>query len=230
MNQIDFSLSEEICDNISVEKEYDFFPINLENNNFINIDNDIKSILFEKSFYERSVFEEYFFNNTHIYNTDKVTTVTDFKGKLKQKKIFVIEKKPLLEKDINRLIEKMNISNNMKDIFFLSTDNICDEIQQIKNQIRLRSKIRRKKIKKEKKKNDCFKLGRKMKEDKSYRNHNRYCPDNLIKTIKTKINDSLILFINKLINSIYNYEKINGILSELNLPKSKNKNSMIEVI
>ena len=229
MNQIDLSLSKEIDDIISVENEYDFFSIDLENK-FINIDYDIRSILFEQKVYKKNINKEINFDNENFFKTGEATDVTNLEGKLKQKKIFTIEKTPLLENEINRQIEKMDISNNLKDLFFLSSDNIYNEIQLIKNQIRLKSKIRKKKVKKEKKKKDNFKLGRKIKEDISYRNHNRFSPDNLIKAMKTKINDSLILFINKLINCIYNYKKINGILSELNLPKSKNKNSMKEVI
>lgn len=229
INQIDFCLRNVISDSISCENEQDFLSINPENKN-ICLDYDIKSIIFEKGAYEKDFCREFFFNYKQIFNTDKGTNATDMEGKSKQKTIFMIEKTPLLEKEINLLIEKMNIANDMKTLFFLSTDNTCDEIKLIRNQIRIKSKRRKKKSKKEKKKKNDFKLGRKIKEDITCRNHNRFSPDNLIKSIKTKINDSLILFINKLINYIYNYEKINGILSELNLPKSKNKNSMREVI
>ena len=100
-----------------------------------------------------------------MFNTDKGTNATDMEGKPKQKTIFMIEKTPLLEKEINLLIEKMNIANDMKVLFFLNTDNTCDEIKLIRNQIRIKSKRRKKKSKKEKKKNNDFKLGRKIKED-----------------------------------------------------------------
>ena len=229
INQIDFCLRNVIDDSISCVNEQDFFSINQENKN-ICLDYDIRSIIFEKEAYDKDIYREIIFNYKQIYNTDKGTNETDLEGKSKQNTIFMIEKTPLLEKEINLMIEKMNIANDMKELFFLNTNNTCDEIKLIRNQIRIKSKRRKKKSKREKKKKNDFKLGRKIKEDITCRNHNRFSPDNLIKSIKIKINDSLILFINKLINYIYNYEKINGILLELNLPKSKNKNSMIEVI
>ena len=62
------------------------------------------------------------------------------------------------------------------------------------------------------------KKGRKLKMDNSNRTHNKYQPDNIIQSIKTTINHSLLFFLNKLINSIYDKTKINQILYQLNLP------------
>ena len=79
-------------------------------------------------------------------------------------------------------------------------------------------------MKKQQKDNKIFislKKGRKSKDDNSIRIHNKYSPDNLIKSIKTKLNDSLLLFLNKLISSIYIVTLINKILLDLNLLEIK---------
>ena len=52
------------------------------------------------------------------------------------------------------------------------------------------------------------KRGRKSKNINSNRIHSKYSPDNIIKSIKTKLNDSLLSFLNKLINTIYDVEQI----------------------
>ena len=109
----------------------------------------------------------------------------------------------------------MNI--NEKD-FFLDLNNNCEEIEKIRNKLKL-SKKRTKKLYKEINLIKQTKRGRKKKDDTSKRRHNKYSPDIIIKAIKTKINASLILFLNKIINSIYNLAEINHIFYSLYLLK-----------
>ena len=119
----------------------------------------------------------------------------------------------------------LNKENNEKFLLDPNYNNIY--IQNIKeiltknNNIRRINKNQDNIIKKEEKKNN---IGRKKKNDKSKNNHNKYIPDNIVKKIKNRISDFLIEFTNNLINSIYNINKINKILLNLNLHKLKLKN------
>jgi len=119
----------------------------------------------------------------------------------------------------------MNI--NEKD-FLLNLNNNCEEIEKIRNKLKL-SKKRTKKLYKEINLIKQTKRGRKKKDDTSKRRHNKYSPDIIIKAIKTKINASLILFLNKIVNSIYNLEEINHIFNLLNLPEIKSISELNEV-
>ena len=119
--------------------------------------------------------------------------------------------------------KKMNINEK---IFYLNLNNNCEEIEKIRNKLKL-SKKRTKKLYKEL--NLIKQTKRKKKDDVSKGGHNKYSPDILIKKIKTKINATLILFLNKIINSIYNFQQINYIFLSLNLPEIKFNSTLNEV-
>ena len=102
------------------------------------------------------------------------------------------------------MLEKMNITEKE---FFLNSNNHCEEIEKIRNKLKVNKK-RTKKLLKDVNIIKQTKRGRKIKDDFSKVCHNKFSSDNIIKSIKTKINSSLILFINKIINSIYNIEEI----------------------
>jgi hypothetical protein len=139
--------------------------------------------------------------------------------------IIKVKNRPILENEINELIKKINV--NEKD-FFLNSNNNCEDIEKIRNKLKLNKK-RTKKLSKEVNLIKRTKQGRKKKEDSSKRSHDRYSSDNIIKAIKAKINASLILFINKIINSIYNLDQINNIFLSLKLPKIKFNSEIIKV-
>ena len=160
----------------------------------------------------------------------------DLDGKFECASIFKVNKMPFLEKDINNLIKKMNIDEEKKKLLYLNEDDNNEELIKLRNQLFIKDKYRVKNKKKNSKfliafklgrktKNDKSnsKLGRKTKNDKSNRFHNKYSPDKIINSIKTKLNNSLLLFLNKLICSIYSMEQLNQMLSGLglNLPEIK---------
>ena len=120
----------------------------------------------------------------------------------------------------------MNINDND---FFLNLNNNCEEIEKIRNKLKL-SKKWTKKLYKELNLIKQTKRGRKKKDDFSKGGHNKYSPDIIIKAIKTKINASLILFLNKIINSIYNLNQINHIFHSLDLPEIKYNLAFNEVL
>ena len=159
-------------------------------------------------------------------DTNKVTSDIDPKFKLSSLfKIVKVKNKIILENEINESFKKMNINEN---IFLLNLNNNCEEIEKIRNKLKL-SKKRTKKLYKESNPTKQTKRGRKKKDDVSKGGHNKYSPDILIKKIKTKINASLILFLNKIINSIYNFEQINYIFHSLGLPEIKYTSSFNEI-
>jgi hypothetical protein len=145
----------------------------------------------------------------------------DFTNINKTNPIFKINKMPFYEKDINNLINKMNINEEMKNLLTLNAELDNEEIKKLRILLFMKDK---KRMKKECIKKNLFissKKGRKLKDDKSYSPHNKYTPDNIVNFIKTRLNDSLLLFLNKLICSIYSIDRINQMLSELHLKKDR---------
>ena len=201
-----FGLNQDV---ISIEEQSDIFSSS--SNLFSH--NDYK---------ELNLFEEY--NPIYRNDINRVTSYIDYRKSnlFPLFKIIKVRNRPILEYEINELIKKMNV--NEKD-YFLNSNNNCDEIQKIRNKLILNKK-RTKKLSKEVK--PTKRKGRKKKDDSSKRNHNRFSSDNVIKAIKTKINDSLILFINNIINTIYNPEQINNIFTSLKLPKIKYNSDLIK--
>ena len=66
------------------------------------------------------------------------------------------------------------------------------------------------------------KFGRKKKNDNTESKHNKYSPDNIMKTIKSKILKKLVEFINTILNSFLTKEKI---ISYIKNMKNHNKNT-----
>jgi len=183
-------------------------------------ENDILSSVI-KPFFD---FEE-IQNNDQIPKTDNNKVTSDIEPKFKLFNIIKVKNKIILENEINELFKKMNIKE--KD-FFLDLNNNCEEIEKIRNKLKL-SKKRTKKLYKEINLIKQTKRGRRKKDDTSKRRHNKYSPDIIIKAIKTKINVSLILFLNKIINTIYNFDEINHIFHSLDLPEIKSNSELNEV-
>lgn len=187
-----------------------------------------------KSTFNFDVFGKNFLNNCDFnqvseeITSNKRTSYID-NPKLGKDILFKITIFPDLEKDINEYIKKMDISKERKIFLFLDENNDYDKIAKIKIDLEPKSNIRNKQ--KENGIEKCKeKRGRKKKDDHSKRHHNRYSPDNIIKSIKTIINDYLIKFINSQINSLCQKETINRILSELNLSKYTPISNPLELI
>ena len=156
--------------------------------------------------------------SSYIYNEHKYKLSPLFK-------IIKVKNRTIFENEINGALEKMNITEKK---FFLNSNNHCDEIEKIRNKLKVNKK-RTKKLLKDVNLTKQTKRGRKKKDDASKGCHNKFSSDNIIKSIKTKINSSLILFINKIINSIYNIDEINQICHSLNLPEIKFNSTSNEV-
>ena len=80
---------------------------------------------------------------------------------------------------------------------------------------------RNKKHKKERISKGDVKIGRKKKNDESIRCHNKYTTDNVMNKIKNVIKKYLIIFINNVINKLYDQKHILSILNKLDLPVSR---------
>ena len=195
--------SKDILINLRQNPFPDFYYINNENKIIpedMNSDSRDEDLLFRKS------------NNILLFNIDKIAP------------------KPFLEEEINNLIKKMNITKEMKIKYYLDSRNTCDKNERIKEKILLNCNERRKKMKKKIKEESNVKPGRKKKDDKSAKGHDRYSPDNLTNKIKNFTYRSLVLFINKVINSLYNKKQLNKIFCSLNLPKIVSNPKLIKVI
>ena len=97
-------------------------------------------------------------------------------------------------------------------------DTIWMELLNDKKRLRNKEKEKNNKIEKIDDLNIEVKRGRKKKDDNTKGKRNKYSTYNIIKKIKNKIIHYLLLFINKLIKSLYTKEQINEILFELGLP------------
>ena len=140
------------------------------------------------------------------------------------------------EENINNIIRRMKLNEEEKKGIFLDEDKSSEEIDSIWMELtnekqRRRTEIKEKSIIREVKDiKTKFKQGRKKKDDNTKRKRNKYSTYNIMKKIKNKIIHYLLLFINKLIKSLYTKEQINKILFELNLPQIKSYNKPIQVI
>ena len=157
-------------------------------------------------------------------NTDKIIVVTKQRKSSKIK--FKIKTNPILEEEINKIIiNKMNINQEDKLKFLLDINPKDIRILKIKDELindESKGKYIEEKI--------AFKvengqiLGIKRNDDSIESNRRKSKSDNIIKKIKNRIIDFLLSFVNKLINSLYSKDKINQILSKLNLPLIKSQN------
>ena len=134
------------------------------------------------------------------------------------------------ENEINIVINKFDISKEMKLILRLQNDLKCHSIQSIKKELEITNIKRGKMIKEAIDNGIILKRGRKLNQDMTNRNHSKYSSDNIISRIINIINDFVINFTNKLINSLYrDVEKI-IILKELYLSKLKSSKNLMKMI
>lgn len=134
------------------------------------------------------------------------------------------------ENEINIVINKFDINKEMKLILRLQNDLKCHSIQSIKKELEITNIKRGKMIKEAIDNGIILKRGRKLNQDMTNRNHSKYSSDNIISRIINIINDFVINFTNKLINSLYrDVEKI-IILKELYLSKLKSSKNLMKMI
>ncbi len=157
-------------------------------------------------------------------NTDKIIVVTKQRKSSKIK--FETKTNPVLEEEINKIIiNKMKINQEDKLKFLLDINPKDIRILKIKDELindESKGEYIEEKI--------AFKvengqiLGIKRNDDSIESNRRKSKSDNIIKKIKNRIIDFLLSFVNKLINSLYSKDKLNQILSKLNLPLIKSQN------
>ena len=157
-------------------------------------------------------------------NTDKIIVVTKQRKSSKIK--FETKTNPILEEEINKIIiNKMNINQEDKLKFLLDINPKDIRILKIKEEL-INDESKRKYLEEK----IAFKvengqiLGKKRNDDSIEPNSRKSKSDNIIKKIKNRIIVFLLSFVNKLINSLYSKDKINQILSKLNLPLIKSQN------
>ena len=157
-------------------------------------------------------------------NTDKIIVVTKQRKSSRIK--FETKTNPVLEEEINKIIiNKMNINQEDKLKFLLDINPKDIRILKIKDEL-INDESKRKCVEEK----IAFKvengqiLGIKRNDDSIESNRRKSKSDNIIKKIKNRIIDFLLSFVNKLINSLYSKDKINQILSKLNLPLIKSQN------
>ena len=208
------------------QNEIDIISLNSDNNNYLN---GFDSLGMEQNW---NIFEPNLLNfipDKVAGNTGGKTGITEKDSKISCDK-FIIDKLQYSEKEINAIMEKMNINDNNKIKLYLELDSKDDVIEEIKYQLNLKIRIRRKINNKILLK---LKRGRKNKDVHTNANHNKYSSDNIIKAIRAKLNGCLINFINKIINYVYsnNKEKLIKIIGGFNNnQKNKAKSKYIEVI
>ena len=208
------------------QNEIDIISLDSDNNNYPN---GFYSLGTEQNW---NIFEPnllYFILDEVALITGGKTGLTEKDSKILSKK-FIIDKLQYSEKEINNIIQKMNIKNNNKIKLYLVLDSKDTVIEEIKYQLNPKIRIRRKTNNKILIK---LKRGRKNKNNHTNANHNKYSSDNIIKAIKAKLNECIINFINKIINYVYsnNKEKLIKIIGGLNNnKKNKAKSKYIEVI
>ena len=212
-------LNNSYFDNDNYNKdEYDHNNISLNSD---KRNNDIEGEYFDYNIGNNGQFKEEDIKKLFVSYKDNKSMQTDLDEKSKNNTIFKIDKERFYEEDINMIIQKMNISKENKSSIFLNNEDNYEEINNIRYKLFLKGKFRMKKQRNYSMFKIYAKKGRKLKMDNSNRTHNKYQPDNIIQSIKTTINHSLLFFLNKLINSIYDKTKINQILYQLNLPLIK---------
>ena len=134
------------------------------------------------------------------------------------------------ENEINILIRQFNISKELKLNLLLEADTNFSTIQKIKRVLEMTRITRGKRIKLNLDYETINQRGRKLKQDETIRNHNQYSPDNIISKIINIIYESILDFINNLINAVYNDEEKRNIFDELNLSKLKSNKNLKQII
>lgn len=137
---------------------------------------------------------------------------------------------------LNDIKQKVN-NNTFKNIIEESKND--QKLKKAENDIQITNKKRKIIVELESTVNDNIKYGtgRKKKGDSTFRKHNKYAPDNIIKKIKARLLDYLIQFVNKMIIKKAEYNEGYKLLKKLNykqyvdnMDKNSNLNSMQSLV
>ena len=153
-------------------------------------------------------------HNKPTSKTDQVMHLADLNAnKLNPKPLFQVKKENeppefFPENEINNCIRKFDISNEMKSNLFLDENIKNKNIETIKKELIT----------------DDFKRCRERDKNITFRS------DHSISRIINTLDNSLIKYINDLINTIYSKEEISQKIDELNVLKTKSEKDLTQVI
>ena len=209
-----------------------------------------------KEFFDKSFSDSYEVNTADI--TGKKKSIENKYKEIKEENIKIDPKKKELQKEATKGKEKREGDNKIKlppppyhylfdeiknkffqklnkDTYdkvidsFIYTDHLKDLEKKMNDDTYYAPKRRNRD--KEKKVIETKKLGRKRKDDNSNGEHNKDSEDNIIKKIKAKVICSLLEFINELINSSFDEEKIKSyvkIMKNIKGDKEPQKEDLIK--
>ena len=230
-------------------------PINLESENdnnseiencsIIHSNNILDNLSYNEKELEDSDFNLSFFNRLpRNFETENKPTNQNTNNQM-PKNMFIIQKeeieKPVIKREpippifsideINNIIKLYIIGSKLKSKLLLPKETNSKDIELIKEELEAESFRGRKKLKININLTAKYSRGRKKMEDNSYRSHNKNITDNIICKLINRLNNSLLGFINGIINVLKTKEEINQIFIKLNLPNKINKHhNSIEVI
>jgi hypothetical protein len=200
--------------------------------NFTNF-NEPKNYINECEIYNYQSFnliDSHNYNLQHLFFPEKETNITNYKTN----ELFKIDNKiPLsyLEDNINTKIIKMNLSKEIKNKLLLDKTLKNIYIENVKNDLVIKKKGRKKNFINTLMNNSNVVRGRKSKGDKTIRKHTKYSSDNITNKIKNILKKFLIIFLNNIINNIYDRTKREKILKLIDNTISKKKsNNLIKDI
>ena len=200
--------------------------------NFTNF-NGQKNYIDESEIYQCQSFnliDSHNCNLKYSFFPEKTTNVTNYKTN----ELFKVDNKvPLsyLEYNINSKIKKMNISNEIKNKLLLDKTQKNIYIENVKNELVIKEKGKKKNLINNFMNINNKKKGRKYKGDKTIRKHNKYNSDNITNKIRNILKKFLIKFVNNIINSIYDKSKKEKILNIIyDTISKKGSNNLIKDI
>ena len=195
----------------------------LSNDNFIDSSNTNHSL------FNNILYFPFMFNNVDNVDISQLNFLPDnFENNTINERTIDLPEHYTFEKIAKEIFPKFNQNEAKK--YFQNNDSIINLEKKMSDEAYKQPKTRNRGIKlpKELKK----KSGRKRKEDTSFSKHNKYSPDNIIKKIKTKILDYLLIFINESLNSVLDNNTIKSYLKIINKGEyeENNKANLIKYI
>ena len=217
----------------------------IENPSIIHSNKILDNLSYKELDLEDSDFNLSFFNRLprNIENGNKPTNSST--NNQTQKNLFIVQKEeietpkikrepipPIFSIDeINNKIKLYIMGSKLKSKLLLPKETNSKDIELIKEELEAESFRGRKKLKINIDLTEKYSRGRKKMEDNSFRSHNKNITDNIICKLINRLNNSLLDFINGIINILKTKEEINQIFIKLNLPNKINKHhNSIEVI
>jgi hypothetical protein len=214
--------NDSINDNLYDKNKNDEFEfIFNENKNDDNSLNDNEEYLFIKSTACRTnpknknqnPYKE--LNTNEIYQKEIISNLNNIllneKNKIKDLQILMPPVQYDYEKIKKEILPKLNLVKEIKDKF-INSDNLKELEYKMCDEVFLGPK-KRNRNKNDKNKETIKKIGRKRKNDNSFSNHNKDSHDNIVKKIKAKILGYLLIFVNSILKSVLEENKIKYYIS-----------------